>query len=257
MKLNLTRPLAFFDLETTGTQVAEDRIVEISILKVHPDGREEVRTHLVNPTVPIPKGATEVHGITDDKVANAPTFAQLAAELKQFLSDCDLGGFNSNRFDIPLLVEEFYRAGVEFEMKGRRTVDAQVIFHRMEERTLGAAMKFYCGRELEGAHSAEADIRATYEVLKAQLDRYSELRNDVAELHEFSSRGNKFVDFAGHVVRDAEGTEVFNFGKHKGRAVAEVFAKEPSYYAWMMDSQFPHYTKKVITEIRLRSQQQA
>jgi DNA polymerase-3 subunit epsilon len=257
MKLNLTRPLAFFDLETTGTQVAEDRIVEISILKVHPDGREEVRTHLVNPTVPIPKGATEVHGITDDKVANAPTFAQLAAELKQFLSDCDLGGFNSNRFDIPLLVEEFYRAGVEFEMKGRRTVDAQVIFHRMEERTLGAAMKFYCGRELEGAHSAEADIRATYEVLKAQLDRYSELRNDVAELHEFSSRGNKFVDFAGHVVRDAEGTEVFNFGKHKGRAVAEVFAKEPSYYAWMMDSQFPHYTKKVITEIRLRAQQQA
>ncbi len=251
MKLNLKRPLVFFDLETTGVDTAKDRIVEISMVKVMPDGEEIVRTRLINPQMHIPEDATAVHGITDEDVKDQPTFAQIAKSLSQFIEGCDFGGFNSNRFDLPMLVEEFLRAGVDVDFKNRKFIDVQNIFHKMEQRTLVAAYKFYCNKDLTDAHSAEADSRATYEVLKAQLDRYSELQNDVAALAEFSSRGET-VDYAGRIVYNDKGEEVFNFGKYKGVKVSEVFQREPSYYDWMMNGDFPLYTKKVITEIRLR-----
>ncbi len=251
MKLNLKRPLVFFDLETTGVDTAKDRIVEISMVKVMPDGEEIVRTRLINPQMHIPEDATAVHGITDEDVKDQPTFAQIAKSLSQFIEGCDFGGFNSNRFDLPMLVEEFLRAGVDVDFKNRKFIDVQNIFHKMEQRTLVAAYKFYCDKDLTDAHSAEADTRATYEVLKAQLDRYSELQNDVAALAEFSSRGET-VDYAGRIVYNDKGEEVFNFGKYKGVKVREVFQREPSYYDWMMNGDFPLYTKKVITEIRLR-----
>ena len=251
MKLNLKRPLVFFDLETTGVDTAKDRIVEISMVKVMPDGEEIVRTRLINPQMHIPEDATAVHGITDEDVKDQPTFAQIAKSLSQFIEGCDFGGFNSNRFDLPMLVEEFLRAGVDVDFKNRKFIDVQNIFHKMEQRTLVAAYKFYCDKDLTDAHSAEADTRATYEVLKAQLDRYSELQNDVAALAEFSSRGET-VDYAGRIVYNDKGEEVFNFGKFKGVKVSEVFQREPSYYDWMMNGDFPLYTKKVITEIRLR-----
>ena len=251
MKLNLKRPLVFFDLETTGVDTAKDRIVEISMVKVMPDGEEIVRTRLINPQMHIPEDATAVHGFTDEDVKDQPTFAQIAKSLSQFIEGCDFGGFNSNRFDLPMLVEEFLRAGVDVDFKNRKFIDVQNIFHKMEQRTLVAAYKFYCNKDLTDAHSAEADTRATYEVLKAQLDRYSELQNDVAALAEFSSRGET-VDYAGRIVYNDKGEEVFNFGKYKGVKVSEVFQREPSYYDWMMNGDFPLYTKKVITEIRLR-----
>ena len=251
MELNLKRPLVFFDLETTGVDTAKDRIVEISMVKVMPDGEEIVRTRLINPQMHIPEDATAVHGITDEDVKDQPTFAQIAKSLSQFIEGCDFGGFNSNRFDLPMLVEEFLRAGVDVDFKNRKFIDVQNIFHKMEQRTLVAAYKFYCSKDLTDAHSAEADTRATYEVLKAQLDRYSELQNDVAALAEFSSRGET-VDYAGRIVYNDKGEEVFNFGKYKGVKVSEVFQREPSYYDWMMNGDFPLYTKKVITEIRLR-----
>ncbi len=251
MKLNLKRPIVFFDLETTGVDTAKDRIVEISMVKVMPDGEEIVRTRLINPQMHIPEDATAVHGITDEDVKDQPTFAQIAKSLSQFIEGCDFGGFNSNRFDLPMLVEEFLRAGVDVDFKNRKFIDVQNIFHKMEQRTLVAAYKFYCDKDLTDAHSAEADTRATYEVLKAQLDRYSELQNDVAALAEFSSRGET-VDYAGRIVYNDKGEEVFNFGKYKGVKVSEVFQREPSYYDWMMNGDFPLYTKKVITEIRLR-----
>ena len=251
MKLNLKRPLVFFDLETTGVDTAKDRIVEISMVKVMPDGEEIVRTRLINPQMHIPEDATAVHGITDEDVKDQPTFAQIAKSLSQFIEGCDFGGFNSNRFDLPMLVEEFLRAGVDVDFKNRKFIDVQNIFHKMEQRTLVAAYKFYCNKDLTDAHSAEADTRATYEVLKAQLDRYSELQNDVAALAEFSSRGET-VDYAGRIVYNDKGEEVFNFGKYKGVKVSEGFQREPSYYDWMMNGDFPLYTKKVITEIRLR-----
>ena len=251
MKLNLKRPLVFFDLETTGVDTAKDRIVEISMVKVMPDGEEIVRTRLINPQMHIPEDATAVHGITDEDVKDQPTFAQIAKSLSQFIEGCDFGGFNSNRFDLPMLVEEFLRAGVDVDFKNRKFIDVQNIFHKMEQRTLVAAYKFYCNKDLTDAHSAEADTRATYEVLKAQLDRYSELQNDVAALAEFSSRGET-VDYAGRIVYNDKGEEVFNFGKYKGVKVSDVFQREPSYYDWMMNGDFPLYTKKVITEIRLR-----
>ena len=251
MKLNLKRPLVFFDLETTGVDTAKDRIVEISMVKVMPDGEEIVRTRLINPQMHIPEDATAVHGITDEDVKDQPTFAQIAKSLSQFIEGCDFGGFNSNRFDLPMLVEEFLRAGVDVDFKNRKFIDVQNIFHKMEQRTLVAAYKFYCNKDLTDAHSAEADTRATYEVLKAQLDRYSELQNDVAALAEFSSRGET-VDYAGRIVYNDKGEEVFNFGKYKGVKVSEVFQREPSYYDWMMNGDFPLYTKKVISEIRLR-----
>ena len=251
MKLNLKRPIVFFDLETTGVDTAKDRIVEISMVKVMPDGEEIIKTRRINPQMHIPEDATAVHGITDEDVKDAPTFAQIAKSLSQFIEGCDFGGFNSNRFDLPMLVEEFLRAGVDVDFKKRKFIDVQNIFHKMEQRTLVAAYKFYCDKNLEEAHSAEADTRATYEVLMAQLDRYPELQNDVAALADFSERGQT-ADFAGRIGYNDKQEEVFNFGKYKGRRVEDVFREEPSYYAWMMNGDFPLYTKKVITEIYLR-----
>ncbi len=251
MKLNLKRPIIFFDLETTGVDTAKDRIVEISMIKIMPDGEEIPKTRRLNPGMPIPPEATAVHGITDDDVKDSPSFAQVAKSLAQFISGCDFGGFNSNRFDLPVLVEEFLRAGVDVDLKRRRFIDVQNIFHKKEQRTLVAAYKFYCDRDLDDAHSAEADTRATYEVLQAQLDRYDDLENDVDALAAFSSRGET-ADYAGRILYDEKGREVFGFGKYRGRSVEEVFRQDPSYYAWMMNGDFPLYTKKVITEIRMR-----
>ena len=251
MELNLKRPIVFFDLETTGVDPAKDRIVEISMVKIMPDGSEDVRTRLINPQMHIPETSTAIHGITDDDVRDAPTFAQIAKSLYKFIEGCDFGGFNSNRFDLPMLVEEFLRAGVDVDFKRRRFIDVQNIFHKMEQRTLVAAYKFYCDKNLEDAHSAEADTKATYEVLMAQLDRYDDLENDIDKLAEYSCRAEA-ADYAGRILFNEKGEEVFGFGKYKGRSVAEVFRIEPSYYAWMMNGDFPLYTKKVITEIRMR-----
>ncbi len=251
MKLNLKNPIAFIDLETTGVNVAKDRIVEICIVKVMPNGNEEVKTYRVNPGMPIPPQSTEVHGITDADVANEPTFKEIGKTIAKYLEGCDLAGYNSNRFDFPLLAEEFLRNDIDFDMKKRKFVDVQTIFHKMEQRTLVAAYRFYCNKELEGAHGAEADTKATYEVLKAQLDKYPDLNNDIAELAEFSSQ-KRNVDFAGFIVYDENGVETFNFGKNKGIAVEKVLETQPGYYSWIMNSDFPLYTKKVLTEIKLR-----
>ncbi len=252
MELSLKRPIIFFDLETTGVDAAKDRIVEISMIKVLPDGSEEVKTRRLNPEMHIPEAASAIHHIYDEDVADAPTFKSIAKSLQAYIEGCDLAGYNSNKFDIPVLVEEFLRAGIDIDMRKTRFIDVQNIFHKMEQRTLVAAYKFYCQKDLTDAHSAEADARATYEVLQAQLDRYpDDLQNDAAFLSEFSTR-TKDVDFAGRIVYDENGVECFNFGKHKGRPVAEVFHAEPSYYAWMMNGDFPAYTKKVLTAIRLR-----
>lgn len=249
-KLNLTRPLAFFDLETTGLNIATDRIVEISILKVFPPegGRKESKTLLINPTIPIPAEVTKIHGISDTDVLDAPTFQDSALELAYFLKDSDLAGYNCNHFDIPLLMEEFLRAGVEFDTKDRKFVDVQGIFHKKEERTLSAAYKFYCGKALENAHSAEADITATYEILEAQLEKYPDLKGDVAYLHNFTSR-SKRLDFAGRFIFNEKNIVVFNFGKHSGKAAEDIFRTEPQYYDWMMRGDFSLHTKKVITEL--------
>ena len=251
MQLNLNKPICFFDLETTGTNISKDRIVEISILKVHPDGKEETYTKLVNPTIPIPSEVTKVHGISDADVADAPTFKAIAKEVQSFIKDADLGGFNSNRFDIPLLAEEMLRAELDFDMKNRVAVDVQTIFHKMEQRTLSAAYKFYCDKNLEDAHSAEADTRATYEVLKSQIAKYDSLENDTKFLAEFSSR-RKFADFAGFLAYNKEGEECFSFGKHKGKRVLDVLEKEPGYFGWLLNADFPLYTKKVLTAVKLR-----
>lgn len=265
MNLNLSKPIAFFDLETTGVNVASDRIVEISILKVMPDGTKEIKTKRINPTIPIPLQSSEVHGIYDKDVENEPTFKAIAKSLADFLKDCDLAGYNSNKFDIPVLVEEFLRADVDFDLKNRRFVDVQNIFHQMEQRTLKAAYKFYCGKDIKNAHSAQADIEATYEVFLAQLERYDgvqiedkkgnkivPVKNDIKALHEFTNI-NKNADLAGRIVFNENGVEVFNFGKHMGKPVEQVLKEEPSYYSWMMNGDFPLYTKKVLTEIKLRS----
>ena len=252
MKLNLKRPIVFFDLETTGVDTSKDRIVEISMIKIMPDGEEFVRTRKINPEMPIPPEAAAVHGITDEDVKDQPTFRQVAKSLAQFIQGCDFGGFNSNRFDLPVLVEEFLRVGVDVDLKRRKFVDVQNIFHKKEQRTLVAAYKFYCDKDLTDAHSAEADTRATYEVLCSQLDRYDDLENDIDFLAEFSER-DKTVDYAGRILYNEKGEEVFGFGKYRGQKVEEVFQREPSYYAWMMEGDFPLYTKKVITEIRMRA----
>ncbi|MGG5505250.1 MULTISPECIES: exonuclease domain-containing protein [unclassified Myroides] len=251
MELKLHRPICFFDLETTGIDVARDRIVEIAILKVFPNGNKESKTWLVNPERPIPEASSKIHGITDDKVANEPTFKELAPLVYQIIKDADLAGFNSDRFDIPLLAEELLRAGVDFDLGNRVTVDIQTIFHKKEERTLSAAYKFYCNESLENAHSAAADTHATYEILKAQLDRYDDLENDMRLLSEFTTR-KKSVDFAGFIALNEEGQEVFTFGKHKGVLVEEVLENEPGYYGWIQNADFPLYTKKVLTGIKLR-----
>ncbi|ALJ06643.1 DNA polymerase III subunit epsilon [Pseudalgibacter alginicilyticus] len=252
MQLNLTKPICFFDLETTGVNITSDRIVEISVLKVYPNGKEESKTWLVNPGIPIPKEVTEIHGISDVDVADKPLFKEIAKEVFNLIKDSDLGGFNSNRFDIPLLAEEMLRAEVDFDMKNRLAIDVQTIFHKMEQRTLSAAYKFYCDESLENAHSAEADTRATYEVLKAQVAKYDEVENDTKFLAEFSSR-KKFADFAGFLVFNKNGEECFSFGKHKGKPVTDILEKEPGYFGWLLNSDFPLYTKKVLTAIKLRS----
>ena len=252
MKLNLKRPIIFFDLETTGTDTSNDRIVEISMVKVAPDGEKTIKTRRINPEMPIPAEATAVHHITDEDVKDCPTFKQVAKSLKAFMEGCDFGGFNSNRFDLPVLVEEFLRAGVDVDFRKRRYIDVQNIFHKKEERTLIAAYRFYCNKDLEAAHSAEADTLATYEVLLGQLERYEDLQNDVDFLSEYSTR-NRTADFAGRIGYDDKEQEIFTFGKYKGRVVAEIFEKDPSYYVWMMNGDFPQYTKKIITEIKLRS----
>jgi len=251
MELKLTRPICFFDLETTGIDVAKDRIVEISIFKVFPNGNKESKTWLVNPTIPIPAFATAVHGITNEKVANEPTFKEPASQVHAMIKDSDLAGFNSDRFDIPLLAEELLRSEVDFDMKNRVSVDVQTIFHKKEERTLSAAYKFYCNQSLENAHSAEADTMATYEILKAQLDRYGDLDNDMKTLADYTTR-KKSVDFAGFIALNNEGKEIFTFGKHKGALVDEVLDKEPGYFSWIQNAEFPLYTKKVLTGIKLR-----
>ena len=251
MDLILKKPIVFFDLETTGIDIVNDRIVEISLLKITPDGNEETKTMRINPEMHIPAQATEVHGITDEDVKNEPTFNIVAKDVAKFIEGCDLGGYNSNKFDIPLLAEEFLRVGVDVDLKKHRFVDVQVIFHKMEQRTLSAAYKFYCEKNLDDAHSAEADTKATYEILKAQIERYNELQNDIEELSKFSSH-NKNVDFAGRIVYNDKGEEVFNFGKYKGQTVDSVLEKDQGYFGWMLNSDFPLYTKKVLTAIKLR-----
>ncbi|MDC6367730.1 MULTISPECIES: 3'-5' exonuclease [Flavobacteriaceae] len=250
MQLQLTKPLCFFDLETTGTNVAKDRIVEISILKIHPNGNKESKTWLVNPEMTIPPEVIAVHGISNEKVANEPTFKQLSKEIYKMIKDSDLAGYNSDRFDIPLLAEEMLRAEVDFDMKKMLSVDVQTIFHKMEKRTLEAAYKFYCDKKLEDAHSAEADTIATYEVLLSQLDRYPELENNVKKLSEFTTR-KQSLDFAGFIGVDENDQPIFAFGKHKGKTVDEVLENEPGYFGWILNADFPLYTKKVLTQIKL------
>lgn len=264
MKLNLKRPLAFFDLEATGINVGSDRIVEIAILKAMPDGTEQILSKRINPQIPIPLVTSLIHGIYDEDIKDAPTFGQAAQEIAAFIGDADLAGYNSNKFDIPMFLEEFLRVGIDFDMSDRKFVDVQNIFHQMEQRTLKAAYKFYCEKDIINAHSAEADIKATYEVLLAQLDKYQDVefedkkgvkskpvQNNVDALHEFTNM-NKVVDFAGRMVYNENGEEVINFGKHKGRTVESVLDVEPSYYAWMKQGDFPLYTKKKLDEIWTR-----
>jgi DNA polymerase III subunit epsilon len=251
MKLNLIKPIVFFDLETTGINIGTDRIVEISILKVFPNGNKESKTWLVNPEIEIPKEASDIHGITNEQVVTEPTFKELALQVNEMIADCDLAGFNSNRFDIPLLAEELMRAGIDFDMKNRSAIDVQVIYHKKEQRTLSAGYQFYCNKELEGAHGAEADTLATYEILLAQLDKYDDIGTSVEDLSEFSSHGKR-ADFAGFILFNEENQELFSFGKYKGRTVEEVFKENPGYNAWMQNADFPLYTKKVLREIKER-----
>ncbi|PKO95760.1 MAG: DNA polymerase III subunit epsilon [Bacteroidetes bacterium HGW-Bacteroidetes-7] len=252
MKLNLKNPLLFFDIESTGLNVATDRIVEISALKVMPNGDQEIKTRRLNPTIPISPEAQSIHGISNEDVAGCPTFKEVAKSLAQWMSGCDFAGYNAIRFDVPMLAEEFLRAGVNFDFRKRKLVDVQNIFHKMEQRTLSAALKFYCNKDLENAHSAEADTIATFEILEAQLDKYNDiLENDVKFLSEFSTK-SKFVDYAGRIVLDENDVPIINFGKHKGKAVENVFKSDPSYYSWMMNGEFTLDTKQVITELKIK-----
>jgi len=264
MELNLKKPIVFFDIESTGTNVAADRICEICFLKITPDGKQEMKTRRINPTIPIPAEVSLIHGIYDEDVKNEPTFKALAKGIMEFIGDGDLAGYNSNKFDVPMLIEEFYRAGIEFPMENRNLIDIQNIFHQMEQRTLSAAVKFYLGREHIGAHGAEADVIGTYEVLCAQIEKYKDVAftdkqgnqsmpivNDMDLLAKFTT-SKDWVDFAGRMVYDKEGKEVFNFGKHKGRRVEDVFSKEPSYYDWMMNGDFALSTKRALEKIKMR-----
>lgn len=263
MQLNLKNPLVFFDLETTGINVSKDRIVELAFLKVMPNGETEKMVKKINPTITIPEESAMIHGIRDEDVANEPTFKEIAKPLVKFLEGCDLGGFNIVRFDVPMLVEEFLRVGVDFEVSQRKLIDAQKIFFLMEQRTLTAAYKFYCGKKLEGAHGAEADNDATYEVFKAQIERYKgqdvtdasgrelgKIENDMNAIHQLVA--SNMVDLAGRIVLNDKNVEVFNFGKHKGKSVGEVFKREPGYYDWMMQGDFPLDTKRKLTQIKLK-----
>ena len=252
MSLQINRPIAFIDLETTGVSLSTDRIVEIAIIKILPDGTRQVKRKLINPEMPIPAGSTEIHGITDAMVKDAATFKQSSNELKQFIENCDLGGYNSNRFDIPLLMEEFLRAGMVIDLSTRRMVDVQHIFYTMEPRTLTAAYKFFCEKELEGAHGAETDVNATIDVLLSQIKRYPQLGNTVDSILGVIGE-EKIVDYARRFLFDDKGVEVFNFGKHKGRPVVDVLRAEPQYYDWMMRGDFPLHTKQKLTEILNRT----
>ena len=251
MNLQLSKPIAFIDLETTGISITNDRIIEIAIVKIAADGTRLVKRKLINPGLPIPAGSTAVHGITDEMVKDAPSFKQVANECKQFMDHCDIGGYNSNRFDIPMLIEEFLRAGIEFSTEGRKFVDVQKIFHKMEERTLSAAYKFYCQKILEGAHSAEADAQATYEILEAQVTRYPQMGATVDSIVQFTGE-DEMVDFARRFIKE-NGIEIFNFGKHKGKTVEKVLREEPQYYDWMMKGDFAMNTKQKLTEILNRT----
>ncbi len=251
MPLQLTRPLAFIDLETTGVNLASDRIVEIAIVKLQPDYTRVVKRKLINPQMPIPKSSSDVHGITDEMVKDAPSFKQVANEVRQFLDNCDLAGYNSNRFDFPMLVEEFLRAGLDFDISDKHMLDVQKVYHMMEPRTLSAAYKFYCEKTLDNAHTAEADAAATWEVLESQLQKYPQLGNTVESVVKFSGH-EQIVDFARRFIME-NGKEIFNFGKHKGRAVTEVLKLEPQYYDWMMKGDFAMHTKQKLTEILNRS----
>lgn len=263
-KLNLKKPLVFFDLETTGVNITSDRIVEISVLKINPNGERILKTHRINPTIPIPAESSMVHGIYDEDVKDKPTFAQLAHSMNQFIAGCDLGGFNIIRFDVPLLVEEFLRVNIDFDISNRKLIDAQRIFHLMEPRNLSAAYQFYCNKELQGAHSAEADTLATFEVFEAQVKRYENkvvkddkgkenipIKNDMTALHELTAF--QFADLAGRLSFNDKGIETFNFGKYKNMTVTEVLKKDPSYYDWIMKGDFALSTKKKVTEIKLRN----
>ncbi len=264
-KMKINKPIAFFDLETTGVNISTDRIIEICIVRVSPpDEKVEIKTFRVNPGMPIPDQSSAIHGIYDKDVADKPLFAEVAQQINQFMKDCDLGGFNSIRFDIPLLIEELFRAGIDFDITKRKLIDSQRIFHLMEPRTLGAAYKFYCNKDLENAHSAEADTLATYEILKAQVARYADkqvkdaegkitvpIKNDMAVLHEFSV-GN-MIDLAGRMIMSDKGEELFNFGKYKGMKVKDTLLKDPMYYDWIMKGDFPQDTKKKLTQIKLKN----
>ena len=249
--LQLTKPLAFIDLETTGINLGTDRILEIAIVKITPDGKQAVKRKLINPEIPIPKASSDIHGITDEMVASAPTFKQVSNEIKQFIENCDLAGYNSNRFDIPLLAEEFLRSGLDFDLRGRKLLDVQKIFHMMEQRTLSAAYKFYCNKNLDGAHGAEVDATATWEILQAQLLKYPQLGTSVETVLKITGEED-LVDFARRFIME-KGVEVFNFGKHKGRPVTDVLKSEPQYYDWMMKGDFPLHTKQKLTEILNRT----
>jgi DNA polymerase-3 subunit epsilon len=251
MNLQLTRPIAFIDLETTGINISTDRIVEIAIVKISPDGSKLVKRKIINPTIPIPQGATDVHGITNEMVKDAPTFKQASNEIKQFIEGCDIGGYNSNRFDIPMLVEEFLRCELNIDIENRKLVDVQKVYHLMEQRTLSAAYKFYCQKDLEGAHGAEVDATATYEVLEAQIEKYSQIGNTIESIIKFTGE-EQIVDFSRRFIME-NGVEVFNFGKHKGKPVTRVLKEEPQYYDWMMKGDFALHTKLKITEILNRT----
>ncbi len=269
MQLNLKRPIAFFDIESTGTNVVKDRIVEICIFKLKPDGTSETKLRRINPGIPIPPEVTAIHGISDADIANEPTFKQVSKSLFNLLKDCDLAGYNSNKFDVPILIEEFLRCDLDFDLKNRNLVDVQNIFHKMEPRTLKAAYKFYCNKDLVDAHTAEADTMATYEILLSQIQRYQDteyedpegkitkpVQNDMKALYQFSYN-HRNVDLVGHIVYNAHKQETFNFGKHKGKTLEEVFKKEPHYYDWMMNADFPLYTKNVLKEVRFRGLENA
>ena len=250
MKINLVRPICFFDLETTGINISKDRIVEISVLKIFPNGNKESKTWLVNPKIPIPTEVSNIHGITDDMVVNEPSFDSIGVHVKDMIDKCDLGGFNSNKFDIPLLAEEFLRNEIDFNLENVKCIDVQNIFHKMEKRTLGAAYKFYCQKDLIDAHSSKADTLATFEVLEAQIEKYSELENNVDFLSDFSSR-NKSVDLAGFIIYNKDNIPCFSFGKHKGKTVDFIIENEPGYLGWILNSDFPMHTKKILTKLRL------
>ena len=251
MNLNLKRPLVFLDIEATGLNIGSDRIVEIALLKISANGKKDSKVFKINPTIPIPEEVSKIHGIFDKDVADSPTFCELSKELNSFIGGCDLAGYNSNKFDIPMLIEEFTRCDIHFDLSSRKLIDVQNIFHKMEQRTLAAAYMFYCNKSLVNAHTAEADTNATFEVLISQLEKYESLKNDVDFLSHFSSI-NKNVDLAGRIIFNDKGDEVFNFGKYKGRLVNEIFTTEPSYYDWMMKGDFATNTKTVITQLRLR-----